>query len=689
MQGALRCTRAELSNTNLLVCSTVTQVAVEDLSRALAPLSARSLERGDERFRLLVDAVEDYAIVLLDPAGNVVTWNVGAERIKGFRESEIVGRHCSIFYPEAVRRAGKCEYELGTAARQGRFEDEGWRVRADGTLFWANVVITALRDAQGKHIGFAQVTRDLTERRRAEEALRQSEERFRLLVDNVTDHAIFMLDASGKVVTWNSGAERIKGYRASEIIGKHVSRFFPDEDVEAAQKMLDSALRAGRIEDEGYRVRKDGARFWASIVVTALRDSNGRVMGYAVVTRDLTHRRMAENERILLAQAQEANRVKDEFLATVSHELRTPLNAILGWANILTGERVWDVATLTKGLAVIRRNAQIQAKIIEDILDVSRIITGKLRIETQILNLADVVRDAIEVVRPSFEQKGVELIVQRCDDTELVGDAGRLQQVVWNLLSNAVKFTDPGGKVTIILERQDSRARVSVEDTGRGLSKEFLPHVFEPFRQADGSSSRKFGGIGLGLSIVRHLVELHGGQVSAESEGEGRGAKFVVELPIRSPTSVAPTARSGVQTRGHEERDELDDVSILVVDDNADARELLAEFLCAKSLVVHTAGSVQEALELLQKLRPELLVSDIGMPGEDGYELIRRVRALPIDEGGGTLAIALTAFARREDRLRALRVGYDRHLAKPIDPAELLSTIAELLGPRRLRPTDR
>jgi PAS domain S-box-containing protein len=500
-------------------------LAAEELSRAVAPHSTRSLDRGDERFRLLVDSVEDYAIVLLDPAGNVVTWNVGAERIKGYREADIVGRHCSLFYPEPVRRAGKCEYELGTAARQGRFEDEGWRVRSDGTLFWANVVITALRDSQGKHIGFAQVTRDLSERRRAEEALRQSEERFRLLVDNVTDHAIYMLDASGKVVTWNSGAERIKGYRAAEIVGKHVSRFFPNEDEDAARKMLENALRAGRIEDEGYRVRKDGSRFWASVVVTALRDPNARVIGFAVVTRDLTHRRMAEDERILLAQAQEANRVKDEFLATVSHELRTPLNAILGWANILTGERVWDVGTLTKGLAVIRRNAQIQAKIIEDILDVSRIITGKLKIETQIVNLADVVRDAIEVVRPSFEQKGVDLLVERCDDTvELLGDAGRLQQVVWNLLSNAVKFTDPGGKVLICLQREAGRALVRVKDTGRGLSKEFLPHVFEPFRQADGTSSRKFGGIGLGLSIVRHLVELHGGQVVAESEGEGRGS---------------------------------------------------------------------------------------------------------------------------------------------------------------------
>ena len=637
-----------------------------------------------------MDSVEDYAIVLLDPAGNVVTWNVGAERIKGYSESDIVGRHCSLFYPEAVRRAGKCEYELGTAARQGRFEDEGWRVRSDGTPFWANVVITALRDSQGKHIGFAQVTRDLSERRRGEEALRQSEERFRLLVDNVTDHAIYMLDASGKVMTWNSGAERIKGYRAAEIVGKHVSRFFPDEDAAAAERMLESALRAGRIEDEGYRIRKDGARFWANVVVTALRDPSGRVIGFAVVTRDLTHRRMAEDERILLAQAQEANRVKDEFLATVSHELRTPLNAILGWANILTGERVWDVATLTKGLAVIRRNAQIQAKIIEDILDVSRIITGKLRIETQILNLADVVRDAIEVVRPSFEQKGVDLLVERCDDSvELVGDAGRLQQVVWNLLSNAVKFTEEGGKVTIALLRQSTRAVVRVHDTGRGLSKEFLPHVFEPFRQADGSSSRKFGGIGLGLSIVRHLVELHGGRVVAESEGEGHGATFVVELPIRTPTSLTPAIRSGVATRGSADRDVLEDVSVLVVDDNADARELLSEFLGMRLMRVHTAGSAQEAFELVQMLRPELVVSDIGMPGEDGYELIRRVRGLPHDAGGGTPAIALTAFARREDRLRALRAGYDRHLAKPIDPAELIATMADLLGPRSLRPSDR
>jgi PAS domain S-box-containing protein len=1134
-----------------------------------------SLRGSEERLRLLVEQVTEYAIFLLDPDGRVSTWNLGAARIKGYSAQEIIGQHFSKFYrPEDL---WKCDRELEVATSEGRVEDEGWRVRKDGTLFWANVVITSLRDSSGQLVGFAKVTRDMSDRRRAEEALRQSEERFRLLLENVKDYAIFMLDPNGIVATWNVGAERIKGYRADEIIGSHFSRFYPEEDVRAGkcEMELERAKLEGRCEDEGWRVRKDGSRFWANVVITVLRDAAGNSLGFAKVTRDLTERRAAEEERLRLGQAARArieqlatlsealtsvlsvehvgrivtekattfahadvctlylreeqtgaleliaeagtnsavverirrltsnsgnpsyrigigeadavwvetpeqyaaylpslaelpaegpraqafwciplvaesrtigmlgvgfhqprqfsdderefvtmfgrqcaqalararrleaeraaaaladqlraslsttlrsvgdaliatdtrgritlmsgvaesltgwleaeargrpltdafriinaqtrmvvpnpvekvletggvvglanhtllvrrdgreipiddsgapiradsgeiegvvlvfrdvterkleetrraflvdatsalaesldyeatvtrvaqlavprladwcavdlvvdagrvpvrlavahvepakvqlarelhtkyppnpnaqtglsnvlrtarselyseipdamlvarsvdeeqlrisrelglvsamivplvartqvlgamsfvyaesgrtftaedlrfaeelarrcanaienarvyqseqqarrtadiaNRAKDEFLAIVSHELRTPLNAIMGWAKMLTMHAL-DEARLKRAYETIERNAVAMAQLIEDLLDMSRVISGKLRIEVQQVDLARVVDAAIESIRPAALAKSVELTpILDTTAPAIVGDPTRLQQIVWNLLSNAVKFTPKGGRVEVVLRRVASSLEITVSDTGKGITPDFLPSVFEPFRQEDAGPSRYRGGLGLGLAITRQLVELHGGRIVAHSEGDGRGATFTVTLPISAvasqvEVSAGSTRHFSTDQLVFDKPEHIRGLRVLVVDDEDDARRLVAMVLEDCGCRVTVAGSVEDALRKFDEVAPDLLLSDIGMPGESGYDLIRKVRGRPRERGGDVPAAALTAYARAEDRRNMLNAGYSIHLPKPIEPAELVAVVATL-----------
>jgi PAS domain S-box-containing protein len=1128
----------------------------------------------DERFRLLVESVKDYAIFLLNPTGVVQTWNAGAERIKGYRADEIIGQHFSRFYrPEDL---WKCEHALERARRHGRVEDEGWRVRKDGSLFWAMVVITCLRDAAGEVVGFAKVTRDMSERRTAEEALRQSEERYRVLVESVRDYAIFRLDTRGNIATWNAGAERIKGYRAEEIVGQHFSKFYPSDDVAAGkcEMELELAARDGRFEDEDWRIRKDGSRFWANVVITALRDESGELSGFAKVTRDLTERKQAEEERLragriahgrlkMVAQLAEqlaaattveevgravtaegmafagadsctlylldertmalelvaergcnpnlldsirrvsadsrnpayeigtgraegmwvetaedyarcipsiaslnvegprakafwcvpvgaegrvigmlgvgfheprrfspderefvatfarqcgqaiarargleaeraaaalaerlrsslattlrsigdaviatdaagrvtlmnavaesltgwseqdargrplpdvfhivnehtravvqspvekvletggivglanhtvlvardgrefpiddsgapirgengkmegvvlvfrdvtarkvleaqstyladataalaesldyettvarvarlavprladwcavdlvvdgqrvpkrlavahvdpakvalakelylkypprlddaaglpnvlrtgraelyadvphellvagttdeehlriarelqlrsamivpliahsrvlgaisfvfaesgrryasadlafaeelarrcaiaienarlfvseqdarkaadvANRAKDEFLAIVSHELRTPLNAIMGWAKMLVAQN-FDERRRQRAVETIERNAVAMAQLIEDLLDMSRVISGKMRIEVQSVDLTSVVDAALESIQPAANAKEIRLVpVLDTTVPQLMGDPTRLQQVVWNLLSNAVKFTPKGGRVDVVLRKVDSSVQLSVSDTGKGIAPTFLPSIFEPFSQEDASTKRTRGGLGLGLAISRQLVELHGGRITADSAGEGQGTTFVVSLPISTigPTREAPTraARQISASTEYERPRHLRGLRVLVVDDDEDGRRLVASILEDCGCVVTTAANVSEAMTRMAEQVPDALLSDIGMPEEDGYDLIRRVRALPRRSGGDVPAAALTAYARPEDRRRMLNAGYSLHLPKPIEPAELVAVVATL-----------
>lgn len=1151
-----------------------------------------------EDFRLLLGSVREYAIFLLDPSGHVTSWNLGAERIKGYTFDEIVGKHFSTFYVPEDLAAGKPDWELRAALEHGRVEDEGWRLRKDGSRFWANVIITALFDSAGTLRGFGKVTRDLTEQRQAMEELRRSEERFRLLVDGVGEYAICMLDPDGSVSTWNVGAQNIFGYGIAEIAGRPYETFF---DAEASahgspSSELSTARAEGRFSGETWRQRKDGSRFWAHVVLVGLRDASGAPIGFANVTRDLTARlqaqataedlareqaaraaaeaaeidirqararndelnarlsvtleamgdaittqdragrliyansaaarlcgfdsaealmaaepgavadrfelfdeqgkaipaerlpgrrvlagesaasviarvreratgkltwvslraspvsgmaggaelavniwheiteerrreeherylakattalsasldyesmlstlagllvpgladwctidllesgklksvavahhqpekiaearvfresyppeasenhgiwgvlhggqpklyshvsddimkasarssehlaalrgsgmrsllivpirlrnrvlgaismvstqegrhydafdvvlseelgrragvaienaqlyaaerrareqleilaqagqtlsgtldyretlqrvvrlalpmlgdfalldvvegtevrrtaaayddpeveallsathwvrsertdknvcalssgklgvharideawlrdvatspehlallrriklcslltlpleargqilgsltlcfgrsgrdytdgdvrmaeelarrastalqqaRLYENAQTALEAAETANRVKDDFLATVSHELRTPLNAIVGWSSLLIGRP--DDQSLEKGLDVIHRNALSQTKIIEDILDVSRIISGKLRLDIAPVDLQRVARDSLEVVRPSANAKRITLNSDiRPGQLVLEADPDRLQQVIWNLLSNAVKFTEPGGSVTLSMRRERSTLRIDATDTGRGIEPEFLPFVFDRFKQADGSTTRRVGGLGLGLAIVRHIVELHGGQVSVASEGLGKGATFSVVLPDRDgarPLEASPSAPAVREVVAH--APSLRGLRILLVDDDVDSLEVTGALLTQAGAAVQTSTSAKEAFDAVVRSPPHLVVSDIAMPDEDGHSLMRRIRALPSGAGGRLHAIALSAHTRTEDVRKSLVAGFDAHLTKPLNMAQLFETVLRLTAQR-------
>jgi PAS domain S-box-containing protein len=496
-----------------------------------------------ELYRLLVESVDEYAIFALDPDGYILSWNAGAQRFKGYTAEEAIGKHFSIFYPPEKIEEGFPQYELKEAARVGRFEDEGWRIRKDGTRFWADVVITALRDPSGRLVGFGKVTRDLSERRRAEEALRESEERFRLMVQSVRDYAIFMLDSTGHITTWNAGAERIKGYTADEIIGKHFSIFYPPEDLENGKpaRELEIATRTGVYEEEGWRLRKDGTRFWANVVITALFKPDGTLAGFGKVTRDLTERRAAQERAIEAARkaaiSEEANRTKSQFLAAMSHELRTPLNAIGGYAELLAmGVRGPVTQPQLEDLQRISRSQQHLLGIINDILNFSRIEAGQTTYEYSTVPVSAVIGAVGVMIEPQAAAKGLKLELLKCpEDVAIWGDKPKVEQILINLLSNAVKFTEQG-KVTMECDWHDSqKVSIDVTDTGIGIPADQLENIFEPFVQVGRSLTQSHEGTGLGLAISRDLARGMGGDIVVTSEPE-KGSRFTLVLP-RAPSA--------------------------------------------------------------------------------------------------------------------------------------------------------
>ena len=403
---------------------------------------------------------------------------------------------------------------------------------------------------------------------------------------------------------------------------------------------------------------------------------------------EVDERKRIEGERLLLleseqrarAQAEAVNRLKDEFLATLSHELRTPLNAILGWSHLLTSGK-GDKAMLERAVGVIRNNALAQSQLIEDILDVSRIIGGKLRLKLGHVQMRDVIEGALDSVSPAAQGKAITIERQMDEIDPIVGDPDRIQQIVWNLLSNAVKFTPREGRVRIRLQRRGDEVELAVEDTGIGIPPDFLPYVFDRFSQADPTATRRHGGLGLGMAIVRYLVELHGGTVKAESQGENQGATFTIVLPasLEIDEDAVMATPPAIHTHGPiEDLPSLEGISVLLVDDDTDSRNVVCQLLESQGATVATAESTTDAVARFRQLRPDVLISDIGMPEEDGYELIRRVRALGGHEGGNTPAVALTAYVRREDVSAAISAGYQRHVRKPVVVAELITVIAEL-----------
>jgi PAS domain S-box-containing protein len=500
-------------------------------------------------YQLLVESVRDYAIFVLDPGGHVMSWNPGAERINGYTRDEIMGRHFSIFYPPADVAARKPAWELEVAERDGRLEDEGWRVRKDGTLLWANVVITALRDDSGTLVGFAKVTRDLTQRRAAEESLRASEERFRLLVQGVKDYAIFALDPNGVVSSWNEGAQRIKQYTRDEIVGRHFSTFYPPEDVAAGKTEweLEVAIRDGSVEDEGWRVRKDGSRFWANVVITAMRNAKGELLGFTKVTRDLTERREAEARALdaarRAAEAEAANRAKSEFLAAMSHELRTPLNAIGGYAELLSMGIGGSVSQeQIDYLEKIQRSQRHLLNIINDLLNFSRIEAGQVEYQIVPIPLHESIQAVGAMLAPQAAEKQVELVLGPCPvNLCALGDRVKTEQIILNLCSNAVKFTGAGGRVEVGCARNGEDVEVTVADTGVGIPAEHVERIFEPFVQLGRGLTSQHEGTGLGLAISRDLARAMDGDLRVRSE-EGQGSVFTLTLPVAA--DPPPTPRS-------------------------------------------------------------------------------------------------------------------------------------------------
>lgn len=488
----------------------------------------------------MVQSVKDYAIFALDTKGNIVTWNLGAEHIKGYTQEEIVGKHFSVFYPEEVRKANHCEYELAEALKHGSYEEEGWRVKKDGSLFWAVVVITALYDDDGKHIGFAKVTRDLTERRKAlessaksEQMLKAAEDIFNSVVAAVKDYAIFVLSPAGNVRTWNAGAERINGYSAEEIIEKHFSIFYTPEakEIDHPGFELKQAIQNGSYEEEGWRVRKDGSQFWASVTITPIYNGGG-VEGFVKVTRDLTERK--ENEAALERARDEAvlaNKLKSRFVANISHEIRTPLSGIVGLGQLVADDLDVDEVTRDYGHRIYTASKQLLA-ILNDLLDFAKLEAGKVDVEKIPYVVADVVDQVQGLTKTKAEEKSLSMCVHLDESLprSLVGDPTKIRQILLNLVHNAIKFTESGG-IDISIERQNGNIMFSVTDTGIGVPSAVQDKLFEPFSQGDESTARVFGGTGLGLSIAQQFVELMHGDIGLVSEC-GKGSTFWFSLPL-------------------------------------------------------------------------------------------------------------------------------------------------------------
>jgi PAS domain S-box-containing protein len=579
--------------------------------------------RTDDPFKLLVQSIVDYAVYMLDTEGYVTSWNSGAERIKGFQTEEIVGKHFSTFYTEEDRKAGMPQRVLDTARKEGKFEGEGWRVRKDGSRFWASVVVDRINDENGELVGFAKITRDMTEKRHAQEALLDAERRFRLLVQGVTDYAIFMLDPEGRVTNWNAGAERIKGYTPDEIIGEHFSRFYTPEERDAGvpTRALETARETGRWEAEGWRVRKDGSRFWASVVLDAIRDPDGKLIGFAKITRDMTEKREAQKrldesrEQLFRAQKMEA---LGQLTGGLAHDFNNLLTAILG-ACELGIRNINDPEKLKRLLEGVRSSAQRGAGLTKQLLAFAR----AQQLEIKQIDLNDFFREVATLMRPSL-RSNIELVIELSQQLWPVdADAGALELAILNLAFNARDAMKDGGKLKIsahnvVLDGKPDGVKgehvaLTVADTGEGMSRDVMERVFEPF-----FTTKSFGeGTGLGLSQVFGFTKQIGGGISVDSK-PGEGATFTLYLPASRGATAGESRVNGGNALGR----------VLIVEDDTLVAELAADMLTELGFECTITHSAKEALERLAGgEKPKLIFSDIVMPGGiSGIELARKVR---------------------------------------------------------------
>ena len=576
------------------------------------------------RAELLIQSITDYAIYMLDRDGIVSSWNTGAEQLKGYETAEIVGEHFSRFYSEEDRRAGIPQVALATARDEGRFEAEGWRVRKDGTRFWANVVIDPIRDEDGEHVGFAKITRDTSERREAEEALRQSEERFRLLVQGVTDYAIYMLDPTGHVSSWNAGAERFKGYKAEEIIGEHFSRFYTKEDVDAGipKRALETAVTKGRFEAEGWRVRKDGGHFWANVVIDPIRDDNGALLGFTKITRDLTERKNAqealEMSREQFFQAQKMEAI-GKLTGGVAHDFNNILAAILSSLRIAQ-RRLAEGRDASSFIENATTAADRGATLTQRMLAFAR----KQELELEAVDLMASVREMADMLQRTIGP-GISIHLDfPLQLPPVTADRTQLELAIVNLVVNSRDAMPDGGTITIsgrkaiVAEDGDEFVCLAIEDEGEGMDEDTLARAIEPFYTTKGIGK----GTGLGLSMVQGMIEQCGGQLEIEST-VGRGTR--VQITLRKAEEESPLEAAEQPTELHTANQPL---RILAVDD--DALILLNTCTLLEDMGHHVleAGSGKAALDVLEAEKVDLMITDFAMPNMTGAELVERARAL-------------------------------------------------------------
>lgn len=704
-------------------------------------------------------------ILAFDCDCRYTVWNNAMERITGLSREEVLGKSAFDLFP-FLKETGEDKYFYAAlAGENSTSENRPYTVPKTSREGFFKGYYSPLFNQQNEVIGGIAVVHDITERKRAEEAAQEAHQRLTFHVEN-SPLAVIEWDSDFRVSRWSASAERLFGWKPDEVIGKHVSdwHFVFDEDVDAVEQVTNRQRVGTELlgVQHNRNYTRDGSILYCEWYNSVLHDERGKLVSVLSLVLNVTARKIAEEERsALLAserglrkQAEEADRLKDEFLATLSHELRTPLTSILGWATLVRDGGVDQEENLDRALEIIERNARSQARLIDDLLDVSRIITGNLQLEVHPLNLAPIVEAAIQALRPAAAAKGIQVETELDSENCLAsGDPNRLRQVIWNLLMNAIKFTPSGGRVCLNLKCVEKGARLTVSDTGDGISADFLPYVFHRFRQEEGSISRKAGGLGLGLAVVRHLVELHGGSVSAESPGPGLGSAFTVDLPlavdrrasransrrdigeeaVRDNTECGETGsgqiplgrRSSDRLKVHSESSATPSVSsdtdrgrdlsskdetmrgagsasdaklarirVLLVEDDDDSRHLLSLVLARYGAEVISAASSSEALDAFARESPDIVISDIGMAEQDGYELIRSLRSLPVQ--GSLLiqplrpdsslvspspipAIALTGYATLKDRDRALSAGYQMHLPKPVEPDDLVAAILSLV----------
>jgi len=638
----------------------------------MAMVGADGFSAADVQGSLAADVIVANApdpVFVCDLHGKILKANEAVSQLLGLRRDEVLEQSLSRFLSERET------YEFIAAVREVVEQGVTRNVRlnagsASGEVIPTTLNASALRNGRGQPIGVIGILRDMRELDKAR-AYAES------LIKNAPD-PVFVSDLRGKILQANDAVFTLLGFRPDEVIEQSLSRIISADETREFIAALREVVERGVTRNVRLNPRSaSGEVIPTTLNASALCDPDGTVIGAIGILRDMrAYERVVRDLEDSRRELRAADKAKDEFLAMVSHELRTPLTAMLGWARLL---RVGALASAraAHGLEVIDRNTKLLAQLIEDLLDVSRIVTGKLQVDRRPVDPVVVLEAAIDAVQGLADMKRIELEVAVDPDAgPVLADPARLQQVVWNLLSNAIKFSEPQAKVHVGLERRGSIARITVADTGMGIKPELLPEIFDRFRQGQ----RRTGGLGLGLAIVRHIVDLHGGTVRAQSAGDGRGANFTVELPIMSSRAdaaerISPSHEGAVRSGAPA----LKGVKILVVDDDADARELLSMILEHAGAETATAGCVDEALAVLERFKPDVLVSDIGMPEHDGYCLIRKIRAGEGNGMSGIPAVALTAFARDEDRSQALESGFQAHLAKPIEPGELTAIIARLI----------